>query len=172
LKKAFSLIELMIVIVIMGVVYTLIITKLHTIDEQKAPFSLKNMKEKLIKIAKKSGTDVRLWCFEDCSTCKVYVDKKPFQDVQGFVDDDVHFYRYDYLQGVTDKRQDVLFDANGVAQDICFSFGVESSGVSDQVLIVSKGKAYDYTHYLEGVVVYDSLEELIAAKEKLIEEVK
>ncbi len=47
MKKAFSLIELLIVIVIIGVVYTLAIGQFQKIGEESSNITLENLKEKL-----------------------------------------------------------------------------------------------------------------------------
>ena len=83
------------------------------------------------------------------------------QDVDSFFDDSVEFYRYDFFLG------DVALNRQS-----CFDFSVDGDGVSDQVIIVYKEKAYDYTPYFEGVKEYNSLSELKDAKEKLISEVQ
>jgi prepilin-type N-terminal cleavage/methylation domain-containing protein len=99
LKKAFSLIELMIVIVIVGVVYTLAITKLKSIKEDSLKPNLTNLKIYLSSFSKENVADVRIFCFDDCSDCSIYVDGKKVKDIDGFLDSNVEVYRYDHLQG-------------------------------------------------------------------------
>jgi len=55
LKKAFTLIELMIVIVIMGVVYTLVIGNFKKVGDKGENFSLNNRKEYLRFVAHKES---------------------------------------------------------------------------------------------------------------------
>jgi len=162
----------MIVIVIMGVVYTLVITKLQTADVKKAPLGFKNLKPVLAKLAKESGAEVRLWCFDDCSECMLYSGTTKLKEVKSFFDDSVSSYTYDYLRGVTQKKLDVFFDENDVQKDVCFTFGVDVQGISDQILVVFKEKTYDYTNYFSDVDIYNSMQEAVDMKEKLIEKVK
>jgi len=162
----------MIVIVIMGVVYTLVITKLQTVTPKTEKLSLETMKATMAKIAKKSYATVELWCFDSCESCALFVAGKKLRDVEPFVDREVEVYRYDYLRGLIPVDPDPFFDKNDLQKDVCFHFSVDSQGVSDQVFVVSKEKAYDYTDYFNGVGVYDSVEKIVETKEKIIEEVK
>ena len=172
MKKAFSLIELMIVIVIIGVIYTLVITKLQVYQKQEEKLSLKTLKPFLAKIAKEYGGEARLVCLDECKSCGVYVDGEKAASMDGFIDKDIEVYSYDYLQGMIQKDPAVFFNKEDVQEDVCFSFKVDKNKVSDQVIIVYKDKAYDYSNYFSDVDVYDSLQDVQDAKEKLIEEVK
>jgi len=171
-KKGFSLIELMIVIVIMGVIYTLVITKLKSYNETQEALQLETFKPNLGVLAKEFHTKVKLFCFDDCSKCAIFANGKKLKEVSSLFEDTPELYKYNYLNGMEEKKMDVLFDADDVEQDVCFSFGVDEDGVSDQVIVKYKEKVYDYSNYFSDVDIYDTLEEVIDAKEKIIEKVK
>ncbi|MBD3797419.1 MAG: prepilin-type N-terminal cleavage/methylation domain-containing protein [Campylobacterales bacterium] len=160
MRKAFSLIELMIVIVIIGVVYTLVITKLHNVNEEAEQLSLKNLKSFMYKQIQE-GTVAKLVCKDECELCKLYVDTQEIAEVENLIDDNIEVYRYNYSQGLIPQE----FDG-------CFVFQVGRDRVSDQYIVVYKEKVYDYSEYFDGVKVYESTSALIDAKEKLIQEVK
>jgi prepilin-type N-terminal cleavage/methylation domain-containing protein len=168
-KKAFSLIELLIVIVIIGVVYTLAITNLQTITEEKLTPSFLNLKEYLLSFEDESQK-IELICFDDCKECSVYRDGEKVKVIDSFFDDSVESYRYDYLQGPRQIQKRVFFNEEGRQEDVCFSFSIDKNSVSDQVLVVYKDKVYDYTPYFQEVLVYDYLEEAVDEKERLREE--
>jgi len=170
LKKAFSLIELMIVIVIMGVVYTLAITKLKTVGDDKLPPTLINIKEYLSKL-NQDNQNMKLICFDDCSECSIYAGDEKIQTIDGLLDDTVMTYRYDFLLGSIEQKPEVFFSKNGVQENVCFSLNVDKRGISDQVIVVYKGKAYDYSTYFTKTEVYNSIDDAIDAKSMLIEEV-
>jgi len=155
-KRAFSLVELMIVIVIVGVVYTLAITNLKAPKAEDRTFSLKTLKEDLHSFSK-DNKSVRLLCQENCQDCALYSDGKKLQDFKSFFTKEVSFYRYDFFQGMI-----------ALQRDSCFDFTVDANGVSDQVIIVYDTKAYDYTPYFTPTKEYDSLADVVKAKEKLI----
>jgi len=170
LKKAFSLIELMIVIVIIGVVYTLVITKLQSVGEEKMTPSLSNLKEYLISLSR-DAQSVRLLCLDDCSTCEVYADGVKIKEIESFFDDTIETYRYDFLQGAMPVKEAVFFNEEDVQESVCFSFSVDKNLVADQVIVVYKNRAYDYTTYFTQTPVYDYLEEAIDAKQNQAQKV-
>lgn len=172
MKKAFSLIELMIVIVIIGVVYTLAVSKLQNIGLEKFNPSLVNLKEYLLTYMKEDVREVKLLCLDDCETCRVYLDGvKQEEPIESFLDSSVEVYRYDFIQGAVRKKDTVFFNEEGRQENVCFSFKMNKNLISDQVIVVYKEKAYDYTRYFEPTKVYAHLEELLEAKERLVQEV-
>ncbi len=150
----------MIVIVIIGVVYTLVITKLHSVGDEQEKLNLKTLKSFMIK-QMQDGQTAKLICKDDCSTCKLYVDDEEVATIEDIIDDSIEVYRYSYSQGL-------------VPQELseCFVFNVGRDKVSDQYIVAFQEKVYDFTEYFESVKVYDSLEECTSEKEKLIQEVK
>jgi prepilin-type N-terminal cleavage/methylation domain-containing protein len=170
-KKAFSLIELLIVIVIIGVVYTLAITNLQNVKEEKITPSFDNLKEYLRSFLEEDTQEVRLLCLDDCTLCSVYRDTQKVKEIESFFDDSVQGYRYDMLQGAREIQNDVFFNKEGTQEDVCFSFSLNRNLVTDQVIVVYKEKAYDFSSYFEKPVRYDYLEEAIDAREKLRQEV-
>ena len=160
MKKAFSLIELMIVIVIIGVVYTLVITKLHDVNEEKKKLSLQTLKSFMYKQIH-DAQDATLICKDDCLTCKLYIDKKEVSTIENLIDASIEVYKYTYSQALVPQN----------LQE-CFVFHVNRNRVSDQYIIVFQEKVYDFTEYFQDVKVYNSLTDFTNEKEKLIQEVK
>ena len=171
MKKGFSLIELMIVIVIIGVVYTLAVTNIQSLAEQKMIPSFSNLKEYLHSFIKEDAQTARLLCLDDCSECSVYVDGVKGKTTESFFDSSVEVYRYDFLQGSQVIEPPVYFNEEDVQERVCFSYEIDKNLIGDQVMIVYKDKAYDYTTYFTQTPVYDSLSELVEDKEALNQEV-
>jgi prepilin-type N-terminal cleavage/methylation domain-containing protein len=168
--KAFSLIELLIVIMIIGVVYTLVVGNFNSIAEEKTKLTLKNLKEYLLSIEHEES--VKILCLDDCSECDILVDTQKYKSIEDFVDEDIKVYRYDALYGYTKIEQEVYFNVEDVEEDVCFSYEVAKSGVGSQVLVEFKEKFYDYTSYFSKVQVYSSMAEAQEAREDLMREVK
>lgn len=160
MRKAFSLIELMIVIVIIGVVYTLVITKLHSVGNQEEKLSLKTLKSYLYKQIK-DGEAATLVCEDDCTECKIFVDDQEIATVTDLIDDTIEVYRYSYSEGLQQEQM-----------RNCFAFEVAKDGVSDQYIVSYKDKVYDFSEYFEGVKLYDTLDDVVRYKEKLNQEVR
>ena len=172
MKKAFSLIELMIVIVIIGVVYTLAISKLQNVSQEKMQVSLSNLKEYLHTYLKEDAKSAKLLCLDACESCSVYVDGvKQEDEIKSFLDASVEVYRYDFNQGAVRKKEEVFFDEEGREHNVCFAFSVNKDMISDQDILVYKEKSYDYTPYFGKTKVYNHLEELLDDKTQLQQEV-
>lgn len=173
MKKAFSLIELMIVIVIIGVVYTLAIGNFQKIGEESSRVTLETLKEYLQKFP--HDESVKFLCLDACSGCDVFVDGEKQTELEGkfdkFLDKSVKVYRYNFLQGVFEQQKEVYFNKDNVEEDVCFSYSIDKKGVGEQVFIEFGGLVYDFSTFLTPVGIYKSLQEAIDAKEKLIQEV-
>ena len=169
MKKAFSLIELMIVIVIMGVIYTLSVTSFNQKSEEFKKVTLLNLKEFMQN--QKYEKSVRLLCLDDCRSCDFFVDGVKSKTFEDFLDDSVRVYRYEFLSGTREVLKDVYFNDEDVQEDVCFSYSIDKQGVGDQVLVEFKESVYDFTTYLTPTKKYTSLESAIEAKEQLIQEV-
>jgi len=159
-KRAFSLIELLIVIVIIGVVYTISIGNFEKIKQKSEKLTLKNLKEYLQSLPYKKNA--QLLCLDDCFKCEVLLDGERFKELENFLDSSVRSYRYDFSYGMIDAQKD---------DDICFSYAIDKKGVGQQVLVEFKNKFYDYSTYLTPVSIYSSLQEARDAKEQLVQEV-
>ena len=161
----------MIVIVIIGLVYTLAITKLKSVSEEKVEPNFVNLKEYLGSFIKEDAKSARVVCLDDCSECSVYVDGVKKETFESFFDESVAIYRYDFLQGAVKKQDAVYFNDENVQESVCFSFSMYKNNISEQVIVTYKEKAYDYTTYFEKTPMYDSLEDLVEAKEIKVQEV-
>lgn len=163
--------ELMIVIVIIGVVYTLAITKLQTVSEEKVAPSFLNLKEYLLGYLHDDAQRARLLCLDDCSECSIYVDGVKLKTIEGFMDESVEVYKYDLLEGLKERKRKVFFNEEDVQESVCFSFEIDKNRVSEQVVVAYKESVYDYTNYFEETPHYDFLEDFVETKERVAQEV-
>ena len=159
-KKAFSLIELLIVILIIGIVYTISIGNFEKVKNKTTKLTLANLKEYLQSLPHERSAE--LLCLDDCRECKVLIDGETFKELDNFLDKSVKSYRYDFSYGMIEVEKQ---------NDICFSYGVDKKGVGQQVIVEYKKQFYDFSTYLSPVSVYSSLQEATDAKENLIQEV-
>jgi len=161
----------MIVIVIVGVVYTLAVSKIHQVTEQKTGSNFANLKEYLHSFLQEDAKEAKLLCLDDCSECSVYVDGVKKKSFESFFDSSVEVYRYDFLQGTQSVEPPALFDEKGVQERVCFTLSVDRDFVADQVIVVYKDSVYDFTTYFTQTPVYDSLSAFVDAKEAQVQEV-
>jgi prepilin-type N-terminal cleavage/methylation domain-containing protein len=172
-RRAFSLIELLIVVMIMGVVYTLAVTKFQTVADEAKRVSLGTLKIYLQKIPHEKS--VKFICLDDCSSCKVIADGKVIEKLNnsfdGFLDDSVRVYRYDISSGAQEITKEIYFNSEDVEESVCFSYTVDKKGIGDQVFVEFKDRVYDYTSYFSPIPVYDSVQDVVDAKENEVQEV-
>lgn len=152
----------MIVVVIMGVVYSLSINSFAKLSDESSRVTLKTLKEYLSDLPRERGA--KLLCLDDCSECGVYVDGEKTRALEDFLDDKVELYRYDFAYGFTKTEPNLYFNEDDVEERVCFSYEVDKNGVGDQVLARFKDKYYDFSSGLDEVAAYDSLSEANAAK--------
>ena len=162
----------MIVIVIMGVVYTLAVGNFKTLKDSVNTLSLGNLKEYLQSF--KHTKSVELLCLDDCSSCKVLVDGTEDNEtvsIDDFIDKSIKVYRYNFYLGVQDEEPKVYFNNKEVEERVCFSYKLNKKGIGDQVLVKYKNKIYDFSNYIGPTPEYNSMQELIDYKETLSQEV-
>jgi len=173
MRKAFSLVELLIVVVIIGVVYSLAIGSFQKIGEVKKPLGLETLKAYLKTFTYEKN--VEFLCLDRCSGCDVYVDGKRVEELHGqfdnFLDDSVKVYRYEYGLGAIRVEPKVYFNTEDVEEDVCFSYEINKQGIGAQVLVEFKGKVYDFAPYFGEKIKYNSLDDAVDAKEVLVQKV-
>lgn len=169
IKRAFSLIELLIVIMIVGVVYTLSVSNFSKLSEENFNLTLLNLKEYLLSIEHEKS--VKLLCLDSCLSCDVLVDGVKHDTIDEFLDSSVNVYRYEFSYGFIELEENVVFNIDGVEEAVCFSYEVDNNGVGDQVLVEFKNKFYDFSTYLSKTVEYSSMNDAVEAREELVSRV-
>ena len=160
MKKAFSLIELLIVILIIGIVYTISVSGFKRIKNSDEKLTLEILKSYLQKIPHTKS--VKIECVDECLKCNIFVDEKKSKKIDTFVDKNVKSYRYDFSYGMVELEKE---------DNVCFSYTINKEGVGEQIFVEFKGKVYDFSSYLGKTPVYNSITEALEAKEKLFREV-
>jgi len=107
----------MIVIVIMGVVYTLSVNSFKSVGEESSSVNLNNLKEYLVSL--KAKKNAKILCLDECSSCDILVDGEKKAVLDDFLDDSVVVYRYEYLTGVQEKMKEIYFNEDDVQEDVC-----------------------------------------------------
>lgn len=168
-REAFSILELLIVIVIMGVIYNLSVNNFQKPIDKRMNVTLKNLKEYLQKF--KYEDSVRFLCLNDCSSCDILVDGVKTESVESFLDDSIRVYRYEYFSGLQEVLQDVYFNREGIQEDVCFSYEMGANRVGNQILVEFKDTVYDFSTYISPTTEYASMAEALDSKQRHIEEV-
>jgi len=154
---------------IIGVVYTLAIGNFAKLSDESSKVTLSNLKEYLHSIP--HTKNVKILCLDDCSECDIFVDGQISKTVEGFLDESVRVYRYEFSYGAIEAEKEIFFNSDDVEEDVCFSYEVDKRGVGNQVFVEFKEKVYDFSPYFTKTVVYSSIEDAVEAKENLAREV-
>ena len=171
--KAFSLIELLIVVLIVGLVYKLSLSNFQRVKEGDTKPTLLTLKQDLWSLPKKKKAE--LICLDDCTRCTLYIDGEADANAskkyEEFLDEKVEVYRYDQNYGLVELKDRIFFNSEGKDEQICFSLSVDNKGVSEQIMVEYKDKYYDFSPYFTDTQVYRSASELEDIKEHLAQEV-
>ncbi len=172
-RGAFSLIELLIVVVIVGIVYTLAVSNFDNLSKDKEKPTLAHLKNYLSQI--KHLQNVRLVCVDKCESCSLYVDDEKDEELSelfdGFLDSSVKVYVYNINTGLQQVTPSIVFNSQNVQEEVCFALSIDKEGISEQVIVEYKKNIYDFTSYLTQTQKYSSIDEFIDKKQESINKV-
>ncbi len=161
-KKAFSLFELILVIILIGIVYSLVLGKL----DKKQNLSI-NKIENLKDILSNNSQSVRLIVFDKCSRVIINdkekdFDKKLFKDIEVYTVEDDALKRVEFAP----------ISINEKIYDVCLKFNIYKNGSSSS-FIIKKGEKYVvFFPYFKNSEVFTNESDAIEAYQntKLLEE--
>lgn len=158
------------VIVLIGVIYNFAVQGLHKVKEEKFTLTLMSLKAYLKSFNYQQS--VKIICFGACKECILLVDKEQLKEpIDGFLEEAVLFYRYEFSYGYIVTTPETFFNADGVEQDVCFSYSIDKNGAGEQLLIAYKKSFYDFSTYFEKTIEYDSIELAQDAKENQLRDI-
>ncbi len=153
LRQAFSLIELMVVILIMSFSYMLVFASMQRTESKPKALNAKNLKGSLAK----QGllySDTELFCLDKCQQCYLYTSGET-TDYEGDLKlGDLTAYQID----ADNKLEKIEF---GRYQDhpVCLRFSLYHNGSSSQLVIQDKTGIYYLPSLFGKTIKTNSLEE-------------
>ncbi len=152
-RQAFSLLELMIVILIMSFSYMLVFSSMRHEQSKPKALNMKNLKENLAR----QGllySNAELFCLDRCKQCYLYKDGETIEYEEDLALGDLTVYQIDG----DDKLTKIDF---GRYQDhpVCLRFSLYRNGSSSQLVVENKTGIYYLPALFAKVVKTDSLEE-------------
>lgn len=156
-KKAFTLIELLIVVVIIGVVYGLVIGSMKKINNKESHLDFESLPSFLQLSYQRNH--VAFICIDNCRECALYVDGKKVKKIESFLKDEqtLRFWHYDANIGAQELRFASLFDEDDREFDVCFKYEIFPDGSSSEMMVETKKWTYDYRGTLHRVDRFSSL---------------
>lgn len=164
-KRAFTLFELILVIFIIGLIYSLIGISFDRFHSKDDNFKFENLKE-LLKNNQSNDT-VKLVCYDLCQKCVIFKESKIIKDkIELKLDENLEVFKLDEFG---DFRE-IEFNARFIGEhleNICFEFKLYPNGSSSEYIVHNFGKYYIFDSYFKDVNVTDDLS---FAKEALFDE--
>jgi len=155
-KHAFSLMELMLVVVIIGVIYAMALSSLKppTTKDIEA-FSLLTLPKYLRENF--ALQDAKLVCFEPCGKCGVLVDGQWQEEtIELFTSSDVHSYSLD-VEGFAKASEFAPHDIEDGYKQACFILHKMSNDAIEPIILEENGRFIYYKAAYEEVKSYDTL---------------
>ncbi len=159
MKKAFSLLELMLVVIIVGIVYTLALSTMKIPNENDIEaFSLETLPEYLRNNFKL--LDAKIICNEPCGKCKVLVDGEFLdEELDLFDKSGIKSYELSY-EGYGTEKEYLPYDENDPYKQACFVLHKWPNGAIEEVVLESDNNFIYYKAGYKKVKTYTSLANL------------
>jgi len=159
IRKAFSLLELMLVVVIVGVVYALALSTMKVPSKTDAEaFTLATLPKYLRENFKLS--DAKIICFEPCGKCSVVVDGEFLDEELSLFDkSNVRSYELSY-EGYGTEKEYLPYDVQDPYKQACFVLHKWSNGAIEEVVLESDDSFIYYKAGYDKPISYKSLAKL------------
>ncbi len=170
-KKAFTLIELLLVVVIIGVIYGLVINSMKHINDKEASLSFETLPSFLKTMYQQNS--VAFVCIDNCKECALYVDNEKLREVDAFMQDErlLNFWRFDANLGTQELRFTPIFDEDDREFDVCFRYEIFQDGSSSEMIVETQKRSYDYRGLSHKVERFSSLQALEESRQDELQEV-
>lgn len=164
MRKGFTLLELMLVVVLIGIVYGSVINVFQRYKDKAIDVSLISLEKYMQSFS--HNNHVSLVCIKRCEECLLFVNEEFNQNVTPFIENDIELYRYDKDTGV--KKLEVMpyFRSDGKEEEACFRYDIYPDGSRTEMIVKNKTEVYAYPSYFGSVKKYESLDEAIEQQSK------
>jgi prepilin-type N-terminal cleavage/methylation domain-containing protein len=165
-RQAFTLLELLLVVLIMGIVYGLAVNAIKQYGERSYALSLETLPQYLQSFHRQNR--VTLLCTDACQDCRVMVDGSEVKRVDPFIDGPLRAYRFDAALGTRDLSFTPYFDEEEREFEVCLRFEVFPNGSSSEMIIEQEEYVVDFPGYFGTPTRFATLEEAIEHKRSVI----
>ena len=170
-KKAFTLIELLLVVVIIGIIYGLVINSMQRINDKEANLDFKTLPTFLESFYQQNS--VAFTCIDNCKKCALYVDGEKLKDIEPFMKEErqLRFWFFDANVGTQEFRFTPIFDEDDREFDVCFNYEIFKDGSHTEMIVETEKWSYDYRGPFHKVDSFSSLQELEESRQDELQEV-
>ncbi|MDD5053101.1 MAG: prepilin-type N-terminal cleavage/methylation domain-containing protein [Sulfuricurvum sp.] len=142
-RLGFTLIELVVVVIILGIVATLVTSRLSTLADHTSVLTPSNLKSYLKAFSATKRLD--LFCYDNCSQCDLWQDDKIIKTgllLEGKTA--IKVRQYDRSGHLIQSDPSIMFTANEMKEG-CFTFSLYPDGTTSPLILESDGYFYGYT---------------------------
>ena len=158
-KKAFTLFELIVVVILIGIIYGVFVDKLATKPHEKNDVTLTTAKEFLEKFAFKKSA--RIVCTKECKACYVYVDDTKVETSFELFKSEPIVYTLDD----TGRQKEVTFiprfDKEGKIEETCFEYKIFKNGGADTYIVSHEDTFYVFKTLEKKPTLFTSMNEAV-----------
>jgi len=171
IRKAFSLLELILVVVIVGIVYALALSTMKVPSTKDAEaFTLATLPKYLRENFKLS--DAKIICFEPCGKCSVAVDGEFLEEELSLFDkSNVKSYELSF-EGYGTEKEYIPYDKQDPYKQACFVLHKWPNGAIEEVVLESDDSFIYYKAGYEKTDTYSSLAKLQDAYKKELDAIR
>jgi hypothetical protein len=149
-RTAMTILELLVVVLIIGIVYTFGLFALNKTSVSTSNITLNTLKTSLG--ASSGGKTITLVCDTDCTTCTTILrDSSNTTSVRLAQKDSLSVHTFD-PNGELQKANPVIYSRNGVLKEGCFSYTLNADGTSSHLLLKSGPNYYLYTQNATPII--------------------
>jgi len=168
-RNAFTLIELMLVVLIIGLVYSLALGSIKRAGTSEVTLRLENLEAQMLKYS--NNNHVEYICIDRCEKCYVYVDGKEVKSVDSVVTSNVRLHRFDVIYGSREIELRAFFNADDQEERACFRYEIFADGSRTEMMVETPKKVVDFAGTFHTTTSYVNLSEAISAKREALQSV-
>lgn len=149
-RKAFTLIELILVISLMGIIASLVSSRLASLADNSVTLTPATLKSYLSSFSSSKKLD--LLCYDGCTQCDLWEgDKKIRTAITLENNTSLIPYRFSPYGRLIPADPVIRSDSEGIRQG-CFTFSLTPDGVSSPLILKSEGNFIAYTPLTETII--------------------
>ena len=160
MKHSFTLIELILVVLIMGLIYSLAIGRFYSKENLKID-NIANLKESLLLFKEKGDDKITFVLYDNCNKNAVLInDALTYENIDFDIFDELVIYDLDtYLNPKIKDYPNILL--KGKSYDVCFKFTIYPNGSNDSYIVKNDSKYYVFKPYFEELKIVKTLDKAI-----------
>jgi prepilin-type N-terminal cleavage/methylation domain-containing protein len=151
-KSAFTLFEMIIVVALIGIIYTVVLQNFNT-KKNVQILKIQNLKESLLPLYKK-GNRIDLYIYDRCKKATLFINNevresyKPKINIREF--EDLKTYKLDNMGELQELEfTPILLEEK--LQEVCFKFSIFKNGSSSSYIVKKDKKYYIFYPYFQDV---------------------